>query len=407
MMFIALIGIILIICFFLMIWSMTGTLLNHSIIVLLWWIPVYVNVLTYEWDNTDKIISNSLTLSLFMFILGVGGGYFSCRRNRNNSFILDDSYAVIEIEKKLNVSTLILVALFVGFFYSYYGSPLFSSNVDLAKIEFAKEHGIYLRFVKYMLPLLVFPYLILSEYKYKKYFVLFMWGGFVALIGHKGLVMTSFINLMIFSRINRIDLHINYKFLFLISVVWLFFLIKTIVGDQFGSLGSYLLFRLAHIDGLQIIYENLVPVHGIYYGLTILNEMASFLNLMGLYNGTSETTGMFIAREYNNNANYEFEIISPGAAHLYLNFGNVGVAIGSFILGRMFSYFLSQMYKSKKPTKRTFFYLVSLLPVFAFSLGKIGSLIVSDLFSYMLFFAFIVFLQIFIQLLVLPKRRDI
>ncbi|MBW7984695.1 hypothetical protein [Enterobacillus tribolii] len=368
----------------------TGTYINQSIFILIWWLPVYLNSIYYGIEKDNNTIAISLSLSIMSFLIGFCVFAFQIKTKRiNGSF---DSYnGYYRFLEKKTISFLFLSMLTgISLFYLIYGTPLLSSNPDLAKIAFGEQHGIFLRFIKYMLPLLLLSFILLEQRKFRLYFYITLCLIFVALVGHKGLAMTFMIVFIIFVKINHVKIEINYKLLLVFVAIWVAVLIHILVGEQFGSFTSYIVFRFAHIDGLQIIYEDIVPRHGLYWGTTIMNEMSGTLGKLGLYEGSAETTGMFVARYYYNNPDYMFEIVSPGAAHLYLNFGTLGVILGSLLLGLLNGYLLLKMYSTRSSIRRSFFYLLSMLPVLCFSLGKIGSTIISDMLSYIMYFIILV-----------------
>ncbi len=240
-------------------------------------------------------------------------------------------------------SFIILGVAIVVLLFIRTGIPLFSADVNVAKIEIARQGGyLPVRFMRMYLPLLLMIYLV----GYRKtvrpsplfaaFTVLFILVAFT-LIGYRGYILTNFLVpfllLLAYHQLSK-------RALTLAGVAGVgSALLITAIGwheSSFRSLWDIISerFFLAEVfGGLAPIVYVMVPQFGFLHGRGFLMDIPAVLSRIGIGDPRTHNFAQYLATMSLGNNFYDVQSAPTLIGEGYANFGYPGVVVTMFLFG--------------------------------------------------------------------------
>ena len=293
-------------------------------------------------------------------------------------------------------------------YFRQVGISLFADNVGTARLDnrnAASGSFLYQRVFRILFPLVILYFYGLWVIRTKSlsiqfiristiFFLIFLTLGtlFLAFTGMKANVfMFLLFPILIFHNLYIAKISI-FRSILLVSVALavLLYLIKKFIpdGSLFDLLG-FLLFRVGSgaTDGLHYIIHTYEPRVGLQLGSTIINDIQSLFGKLGIPVFSDQSLGQQIAKDLLGQRYNGEQAAVTLAGELYLNFGYLGLIIGSVAIGSL----LQWIYVTSLKSKANFLRAIFLAYTQAITLMVLGGPVFSMAFDYAIFLAFFYF----------------
>lgn len=336
-----------------------------------------------------KIILVSTT-SIFLFLASI---FFCMRFKMYEKSGVENNYAInyLYYQAKCWLCSLGFIVSLVVVSMLIFGAPILSDDPNSSRLDLISNHSFLARSINHIIPFFYFTYLYfyaslkrevnLNGLMYK-YLPLFLYMIPSILLANKSSVLTSLLLVIIYSRsVIRIKIFnesiMIFSGIFMLVVMFVIHLKSSDLAFIFSSISE----RGSDFSGIDIVFNDYVPVEGYAKGITIIDELGSLLNLFGI-DVISQTTGNYISRWYYGfDSDYLFELVFPVYVVGYLNGGILLAWLLSIICGFLFvSFYMKSLNFSG--SKNVLYFLLSQTMLAIFMSGKPGSYFVSNILTY-------------------------